>query len=219
MNQESAKLNYVASSKKLKFSADDLDRWARWLAVTPHRDRPLPKGQSGYVVDTHGLRLIADGFKDQHWHPGMAHRRIKIGHDSLVQVMNLSERSTVLDCTLGMGHDTLVMANAGANIHALEREPGLLIYTMLGIHQWSADHAKRITAQCCDFRNALLHAPSNSVDHVYMDPMFPRSKFERKSVTWAILRRILEPNARISVGDLEQALRVTRQCRLEAWTR
>ncbi|MEE2787585.1 MAG: class I SAM-dependent methyltransferase [Myxococcota bacterium] len=211
MYASTAQPSFVASTKKLNLSTSELTNWAAWLAVAPYFDRPLPPGKSGFVVDREGLRLVAHGFKDQHWHPGMAHRRIKIGHDALTRVMGLTENMTVLDCTLGMGHDALVMANAGARIIALEREPGLLIYTMLGIHEWSASTGTSIAAQCCDFRTWLRDAAPSCIDHVYLDPMFPPSKIERRSTTWAILRRILVPNARLSVDELDDALRVCRK--------
>ena len=123
---------YIASSKGKRLSPMELNHWGDWLGADPFMRRPLPKDRPGFIIDTTGLRLSVPEFKDQHWHPGMAIRRVKIGQDALVKIMDLDETSTVVDCTFGMGHDTLVMAHAGARVTVLEREPALLVYGLLG---------------------------------------------------------------------------------------
>ena len=202
---------FIASSKGKRLTRDELTHWGRWLNATPFMARPLPKQRSGFIVDTTGLRLSVPDFKDQHWHPGMAIRRIKQGSDALVKIMNITDNTHVIDCTFGMGHDTLVMLDAGAQVTALERQPALLVYGFLGIEQLRPTIARRLHGICEDYRTWLRSAPDGSADHVYLDPMFPASGTERKSNTWAMFRRLLGPDARVTSDIINEALRVTRK--------
>jgi 16S rRNA (guanine1516-N2)-methyltransferase len=75
---------------------------------------------------------------------------------------------TVLDPMAGWGVDALLLAAAGARVIAIEQEPLL--------HALGRDLARRsgitgVEFRCGDGRGAL--AAADSVDLVYLDPMFP----------------------------------------------
>lgn len=209
----------VACSKKTGMSAAELRELARWLGAVPHMRRPLPTDAPVIVFNVGQVRLFAPGCKPTAWHPGTAYRRLRLVHraggtDGLVRALDLEAGETVLDCTLGFGHDAMMLADAGATVIGLEREPALLFFTLQGLHAYRPDLARRIHGRCVDHAIALAAAPARSVDHVYFDPMFPAA-FVGESTTWATWRAVTDVGeagaARMPAELLRAALRVARR--------
>ena len=119
------------------------------------------------------------------FHPNTAHLRIKNlrggDGDRLIDALNISEGSKILDCTLGLGSDAIVesfiVGNSG-KIVALEVNP--LIFTVVshGLKNFSDDSPhileamRRIQVFNADCKDFLKNCAENSFDAVYFDPMF-----------------------------------------------
>ena len=184
---------------------------ARWLDLEVIPGRPLPSDRVGFVFNGSSLMLKVPGAAPQSWHPGLAYRRIRWGQDALSRVMALQPGESVLDCTLGMGHDALVLAHYGARISALEISPSQGFYSLQGISEWYPELSKRIRLTCADFHAHLPAQAPESFDHVYFDPMFPASNYDKHNSTWASLRAMHGGAEPPKNDSIEHGLRVARK--------
>lgn len=165
---------FVAASRKRRLTPTRLLQTAAWLDAEPWASRPLPEGRHGLVVGVQGLRLHLGGARPVLWHPGFTVRRLALGaHDALRRALDLQPGDRVLDGTLGMGHDALVLAAGGAWVEALEVEAIVAAYTLDGVSRFAPSLARRIGVRRADHRRWLPAQPADSADHVYLDPMFP----------------------------------------------
>lgn len=165
-------LRYVASSRNAKVRGAALEAIATWVGLAAHHTRPLPRDCSGLVLTTEGLRLAVPGAGRGYWPSGMLHRRTARGaEDRLIAALDLPPGARVLDATLGLGHDALLMARMGLNVLACEGHAALLWFTQDGMRRHDPEASRRITVRCADHRVVIAAAPS--VDAVYFDPMFP----------------------------------------------
>lgn len=176
----------------------------RWLT------RPLPQGQPGLVLDFEGVRLFSPQIKPQYWHPGMAHLRLKRANDPLISALDCSVGDAVLDCTMGMGHDALVLSAAGFQITALEKCGPILFFTNQGIAHYRHELSQRIHMRRVDFQHALAAYPDNQFEAVYLDPMFAKTKKSLRAFTWSMMRNIGLADARYTASDIRHAYRVAR---------
>ena len=94
--------------------------------------------QAGFVCgasrSTHGPQAP--------WHPGMAHR-LKLPR-GLLRALEGAPGESVLDCTFGMGHDTLILLNAGLNVLAVDRCAALL-FSLDGLTRYAPGHRRQLT--------------------------------------------------------------------------
>ncbi len=176
----------------------------RWLT------RPLPTNQPGLVLDFEGVRLFSPETKPQYWHPGMAHLRLKRPQDPLISALGCAVGDSILDCTMGMGHDALVMSAAGCSITALETCAPILFFTNQGISHYRYELAQRIHMRRVDYREALAAYPDNHFDSVYLDPMFAKTTKSLRGFTWSMMRHIGLADARYTFSDIRHAYRVAR---------
>lgn len=119
------------------------------------------------------------------FHPGMAVPRIKqmkdTGTEMLTHIMQLEPDETVLDCTMGMANDSIVMAFAAAEGHITSLESSPVIYAVVryGLQHWDGgwrmnEAMKRITPVNRNYEEYLIELAEDSYDHLYFDPMFER---------------------------------------------
>ncbi|MFT4414123.1 class I SAM-dependent methyltransferase [Fredinandcohnia humi] len=119
------------------------------------------------------------------FHPNSAMfriKRIKKGeHDPFVQACGLARGDSLLDCTLGLGSDSIVASYVVGNsgkVTALEGNEYLYYLLKGGLHSWDTgiplmnQAMARIQVKHDTFERFLLSCPSNSFDIVYFDPMF-----------------------------------------------
>ena len=155
------------------------------------------------VVKKGGLRLeTPDG--ELFFHPNMAHVRIReLGRgqtDHMVEAMGIKAGDSVLDCTLGLGADSITasfIVGERGNVTALEKSS--LIYEIVrhGLAHFSAGNyelhsaMRRVEAKHADYEDFLRNLPDDFYDVVYFDPMFRHPL--KDSVQLAPLRLLAEP--------------------------
>ncbi|MFC4597967.1 class I SAM-dependent methyltransferase [Cohnella hongkongensis] len=139
------------------------------------------------VVGPQDTKLTAADGPAFYFHPSMALVRIKSliagGTDSLLSVSGVRAGDTVIDCTAGLGSDSLVLSYAAGEsgkvtaleavhkVHLVVRE-GLRTYES-GIPE--ADRAMRaIEAIHARYEDWLPRMEDDSADVVYFDPMFEK---------------------------------------------
>jgi 16S rRNA (guanine1516-N2)-methyltransferase len=127
--------------------------------------------------------------------------------DPLLRALGLRPGETVLDGTLGFGHDALVLRAAGAVVTGVEQSPLLALLTFLA-------HARRplgppLHLRLGRFERVLDEFTDGAFDHVYLDPRFPDAA-GRRSFTLAPMRSLC-PEEALNEHWVRSALRVARR--------
>ncbi len=171
------------------------------------------------LVKKNSLSIVtADG--ELFFHPNTAHLRIKNlrcgAGDRLIDALKISDGSTVLDCTLGLGSDAIVesfIAGAAGKVVALEINPLIAEVVSYGLKNFSDDslhileamrRVEVINADCAEF---LKTCPNDSFDVVYFDPMF-RRPIKKSSGLNSI--RPLADNRPLTLEIIREAYRVAK---------
>ena len=138
------------------------------------------------LVKKNSLSVVAaDG--ELFFHPNTAHLRIKNlrggAGDRLIDALKISAGSKVLDCTLGLGSDSIVesfIVGAAGKVVALEVNPLIATVVSYGLKNFSDDSPhilqamRRVEVINVDCKYFLKTCADNSFDAVYFDPMFRR---------------------------------------------
>ena len=166
---------------------EELEEEAVKLSAALHLDyvvrnkRSLAKLQEEYgdvlLVTKEGLVLEYANGQSFAFHPDTAMLRIKAPRDPLIELVGPEKRS-VLDTTMGLASDSIVLSFAGHEVMALESQP--LIHTIVarGLQTFDAGNSavnqamRRIQTRCTDSLTFLKSQPDQSVDIIYCDPMF-----------------------------------------------
>lgn len=144
------------------------------------------------VVDKNRLEYYPQGADSSFFfHPSSAVFRIKQfdrnGHDPLITIARLQEGMTVLDCTLGLGADAIVMSHAvgrSGQVIGLESNPVTALIVREGLQQWIegyepiVDAMRHIEVQLAEHLTYLKKCDSKTVDVIYFDPMFEKTVSE-----------------------------------------
>ncbi|WP_371017306.1 class I SAM-dependent methyltransferase [Pseudalkalibacillus sp. JSM 102089] len=121
------------------------------------------------------------------FHPNSAMFRCKAvlngRDDAFIKASGLSEGMSLLDCTAGLGSDSIVaslIVGEFGSVQAIEgSEHALLLQE--GLKKWESNNnyvdkaMRRITVRSNKYEDVLPHLMENSVDVVYFDPMFEDS--------------------------------------------
>lgn len=129
------------------------------------------------VVYKDRLVLEQAGGHSLYFHPDTAMLRLKSARDPLLEMIGTTPQ-TILDCTMGLASDSLVMASAGHQVTALESQ--FLIYFIVsrGLARLDSGNSRlnqavrRIETIHTDSLNFLKSLENNSYDVLYFDPMF-----------------------------------------------
>ena len=175
--------------------------------------------QNILLVKKNSLSVVT-GDGELFFHPNTAHLRIKNlragDGDRLIDALKISDGSTVLDCTLGLGSDAIVesfVVGSGGKVVALEINPLIAEIVRRGLKIFSDDsehiltamrRIEVVTADCLDY---LRTCADNSFDAVYFDPMF-RRPVKKSSGLNAI--RPLADNRPLSIEIVREAVRVAK---------
>jgi len=94
---------------------------------------------------------------------------------------------TVVDATAGLGRDAFVLATLGCDVVAVERQPVVAALLQDGLaraenHPDINDIMQRIRMVHSSSHHWLSEQPENSVDVVYLDPMFDHDPKQKAAV-------------------------------------
>ncbi|HEL9635028.1 TPA: class I SAM-dependent methyltransferase [Streptococcus suis] len=111
------------------------------------------------------------------FHPDTAILRIKSGRDPLLELLG-PDKHTVLDCTMGLASDGIVLASAGHQVTALESSQLIHFMVSRGLKEFDSGNdavnqaMRSIQTIWTDSLTYLLTQADQSVDVIYVDPMF-----------------------------------------------
>jgi hypothetical protein len=170
----------------------------------------LVLGGNGWTLhDAHG---------ELRFSPGMATLRIKRlragvqQEDHLLRLGEVRAGDVLVDATLGLGADALVLsAAAGPTGRVIGLETSLPLSALVseGLAAGLPFEAMApIEVRCAEALMALRAMPTGSVDCVFFDPMFDRPK--KSSAAFEMLRRYASL-APLTTEALEEAQRVARR--------
>lgn len=174
------------------------------------------------VATTKGLRYFPQGTDEPFFfHPSSAQVRLKRmlhGHpDGLLAAAEAALGDTVLDCTAGLGSESILFAYAvgpAGSVTALESEPLVALLVEEGLKTYCSglellDNAmRRVSLVQADHVPYLQSLPDRSVDVVYFDPMFRQSIDETSAI--APLKGIANHNP-LTAHAVAEACRVARR--------
>ena len=146
------------------------------------------------------------------FHPDTAALRIKAPHDALVSLLGKSPK-TILDTTMGLASDSLVMAAVGNQVTALESQDVIFQVVSRGLASYQTDDKqlekamRSIKAIKSDSLSFLKAQADNSFDIIFADPMFSETIKESENLE-AI--KPLANGSRLTEEWLNEAKRVAR---------
>jgi len=188
------------------------DRSIARIMAEEEADGVIVWKQEGPVLDLGGERFF--------YHPSMGKNRvsqIRKGHsDPMIEAMGLKRGWEVLDCTLGLGADALVVSfvvGDEGRIVGVESSPVTAAIVRWGIKKYSKGPAwlkaamDRIEIICADHLEVLKQLPARSFDIVYFDPMFRHPI--KSSCAISPLRQLADHRP-LTEEAIAEALRVSR---------
>ncbi|MEK3808401.1 class I SAM-dependent methyltransferase [Bacillus sp. FSL H8-0547] len=129
------------------------------------------------------------------FHPNSAMFRLKRlqkgEHDPLIVAADLKPGDTFLDCTLGLGSDSITASYAvgsKGNVTAAEANPLVAYLVEKGLETWETgvdefdDCMRRIQVKSGNHLDLLKGLDANSFDVVYFDPMFEEAITESDGI-------------------------------------
>lgn len=169
------------------------------------------------ILSARRVSLWADGV-ERVWTPGMGELRLKrllsgerTTHDGLLDAADLRPGDAVLDATLGLGMDALVVAGAvgpTGSVVGLEASTLLAAMAAEGFLRLPAEAAGRIVVAAIDADTYLAQASPRSFDVVLFDPMFRQGRAQGGSFD---LVREFGDAAPLTVERLARARHVARR--------
>jgi SAM-dependent methyltransferase len=193
------------------------------LPVAERGERPLAAVARAAGVDVllvlgRHASLWLEG-AEHRWHPGMGAlraRRLARGErstgDPFLEAVGVRPGDAVLDCTLGLGADALVAAEAvgaGGRVLGLESSPALAAWVGEGMRLLATPAARRVEVLGGDHARFLEVCPGRSFDVVVFDPMFRHARAQAPG--FEVVRRLADPRP-LAPEVLERARRVARRC-------
>lgn len=165
-----------------------------------------------YLLYKDRLSFINANASELTFHPDTAALRIKAPHDALVSLLGKSPK-TILDTTMGLASDSLVMAAVGNQVTALESQDVIFQVVSLGLASYQTDKQlekamRSIKAIKSDSLSFLKAQADNSFDIIYADPMFSETIKESENLE-AI--KPLANGSRLTEEWLNEAKRVAKE--------
>lgn len=173
------------------------------------------------VVLQEAVRLITPGMPPMEFHPSMgfvrAKRVLKGESDPILEAAGMQPGDSVLDCTAGLGSDSLLFAvHGGAASQVTALESSLPLYALLreGMSRYTSGQIKvnealrRIRVVHSEHLQHLRALPDRSIDIVYFDPMFRVPLMDSAAIS--PLRQFAN-TAALSAASVAEAVRVARK--------
>jgi len=180
-----------------------------------HEDRDV------IVLVENEARLVRPGESAMFFHPSMAFvrakRLLRNDEDPMITLSRLQPGDSVLDCTAGLGSDSLVFSLAAGpegQVTALESSAPLAALLKEGLRIYASNlepvnaAMRRIQVVQQDHKTYLSQLPDKSVDIVYFDPMFREALHESAAI--APLRGFANDHA-LDPESIRHAVRVARK--------
>lgn len=161
------------------------------LPFVPRRGRSMTalKAVTGIptflMMAKEGPKFVSEENKAHTFHLSMAQLRLlrvqRGGGDPLLKAIGLAQLDSFLDCTAGLGSDSLLVAYGYPQCRkllALEGNIGLAYITNYGMRHFCHEEEavtkalRRIQVMAVRYESFLKAAPTASFDVVYFDPMF-----------------------------------------------
>lgn len=152
------------------------------------------------------------------FHPSMSKNRIsnyrKLGQkDNLAQACAIEKHDEILDCTMGLGADAIVLSYFAEQGRVVGLEFSQVVYLIVkwGMKlyyskmPWLEQAIKRIEPRSADHKVCLQQCPDNHYDIVYFDPMFRQPVWKSKAISPLRSLGIQEP---LSRAVIQEACRV-----------
>ncbi len=169
------------------------------------------------VLDAREVTLFFEGGRHR-YQPGMGAlraKRLALGErttgEPFLAAAALRCGDAVLDCTLGLGADALVAAQAvgpQGRVLGLEASAALAAWVAEGLRRLPLPAAQRIEVRCLEHGAFLGAVPERSFDVVLFDPMFRHARAQ--APTFDPVRRLADPRP-LDPAALERARRVARR--------
>lgn len=172
------------------------------------------------VATSNGLKFIGSNNLEFFFHPNLA--KIRIGSllkglkDRLQEVLEVSPSDTILDCTMGLGTDAIVisfLAGELGKVTTIESELVPYVLGRDGLQNYKSEvkeldkAMRRISVVYADHLDYMKSLPDKSVDIVYFDPMFRQSA---NTVALTPLRAVANDSA-IKIEAIYEAKRIARK--------
>lgn len=224
-------MNIIVTTSHREHGADPLlDEFLEdsGFAFYPRKRRSIEKLIRDYAADAviiwqeQGPILYRGGEKF-FFHPSVSRVRIGVCRklhtiDPLVKACRLEPDFSFLDCTIGLGADSIVAAYflPRGRVVGLESAPGIAQVIKWGMKmyqadsEWLQDAIRRVQVIHCDHYTYLKHLPDNAYDVVYFDPMFRRPVLESAAISPL---RSLANHEPLRLETIAEARRVAR-CRV-----
>lgn len=137
------------------------------------------------------------------YHPSISKIKMKTytktGHDFLIESIHPSKEDVVLDLTMGLGSEALLIANFSKEVVGVEGAFPTYLVVKEGLknykykENWMIDASKKIKIINNNYKTYIRTLKDNSIDIVYCDPMFENPNYKSSS---------LNPLRRFAVYDL-----------------
>jgi 16S rRNA (guanine1516-N2)-methyltransferase len=164
------------------------------------------------------LWLAGEGAAARRWSPGMGAlraRRLADGErstaDGFLAAAGIRPGDAVLDCTLGLGADALVAAEAAGEagrIVGVESSPALAAWVAEGLSRLPLPAARRVSVVRADHAAFLAGCPERSFDVVVFDPMFRHARAQ--GAAFDAVRRLADPRP-LEASAVARARQVARR--------
>ncbi|MDF2962405.1 MAG: YpiP [Paenibacillus sp.] len=197
------------------------------VRVVSRRQFSIPQLRKRYgdqdvlLVSRERIEYYHDQQPVMFFHPSTAAIRVKRlmngEPDTLMQLSALAPGDKVLDCTAGLGSDTVVYSFAlqgNGEVTALESRALPYLLLSHGLRNYRSDipgmneAMRRIQVLQIDHYDYLKQQPDQSFDVIYFDPMFRRPIHESSSIS--AIRGLADPRA-VTDETVTEALRVARR--------
>lgn len=194
---------------------------AKWLNVKYVSRRHLipRKGEAMLIVESDKISALKDG-KRLFFHPSLAIIRrsnIQFGErDYLIESLDLKGNECVLDCTLGLGSEAILIAHFLPNgkIIGLEKSTLIKIVVEEGMKKhmkcsqnWVKEAVKRIEIFNADYKE-YIRKTEEKFDCVYVDPMFEHPSYNSSAINNL---RPFADNSTVDTSDIEVMKRIAKK--------
>ena len=166
-----------------------------------------------YLLYKDRLSFVNADASELTFHPDTAVLRIKATHDALISLLGQSPKS-ILDTTMGLASDSLVMTAVGNSVTALESQEVIFQVVSRGLATYQTDDKqlekamRSIKVVKSNSLTFLKSQADHSFDIIYADPMFSETIKESENLH-AI--KPLANGSRLTREWLYEAKRVARE--------